>query len=204
MSWLMQTNAERDRGPAAACPTGAVETCSSRVRRSGSRRWPVGRRPMSGPAERRTGGGQRRDPAPIRGRCRTSGWRGPCAGGRRPHADRHAERPLLPDRHRAPHADRRQRHVAAPDPRHGRPRDDADVGRAAGDAAVRAVRDDRLREQRDRRQPRGQREMDRVRLREVLDIAGVQAGATQLVGRSVDGWTAGMPTAWSWIRPASR
>ena len=35
-----------------------------------------------------------------------------------------------------------------------------------------------------------------VRLREVLDIAGVRAGATQLVGRSVDGWTAGMPTAW--------
>jgi hypothetical protein len=27
-------------------------------------------------------------------------------------------------------------------------------------------------------------------------MAGVQAGATQLVGRSVDGWTAGMPTAW--------
>ena len=35
-----------------------------------------------------------------------------------------------------------------------------------------------------------------VRLREVLDLAGVQPGATQLVGRSVDGWTAGMPTAW--------
>jgi len=35
-----------------------------------------------------------------------------------------------------------------------------------------------------------------VRLREVLDLAGVQDGATQLVGRSVDGWTAGMPTAW--------
>ena len=35
-----------------------------------------------------------------------------------------------------------------------------------------------------------------VRLREVLDMAGVQAGADQLVGRSVDGWTAGMPTAW--------
>ena len=35
-----------------------------------------------------------------------------------------------------------------------------------------------------------------VRLRDVLDIAGVQASATQLVGRSVDGWTAGMPTAW--------
>jgi DMSO/TMAO reductase YedYZ molybdopterin-dependent catalytic subunit len=35
-----------------------------------------------------------------------------------------------------------------------------------------------------------------VRLREVLDIAGVKTGATQLVGRSVDGWTAGMPTEW--------
>ncbi len=35
-----------------------------------------------------------------------------------------------------------------------------------------------------------------VRLRDVLAMAGVQAGATQLVGRSVDGWTAGMPTAW--------
>ena len=35
-----------------------------------------------------------------------------------------------------------------------------------------------------------------VRLRDVLAMAGVQPGATQLVGRSVDGWTAGMPTAW--------
>ena len=50
----------------------------------------------------------------------------------------------------------------------------------------------------------GNAKWTRVRLRDVLDIAGVQAGATQLVGRSVDGWTAGMPTAWSWIRPASR
>jgi DMSO/TMAO reductase YedYZ molybdopterin-dependent catalytic subunit len=35
-----------------------------------------------------------------------------------------------------------------------------------------------------------------VRLRDVLAIAGVQASATQLVGRSVDKWTAGMPMAW--------
>jgi DMSO/TMAO reductase YedYZ molybdopterin-dependent catalytic subunit len=36
-----------------------------------------------------------------------------------------------------------------------------------------------------------------VRLRDVLDIAGVQAGATQLVGRtSVSDFTAGMPMAW--------
>ncbi len=36
-----------------------------------------------------------------------------------------------------------------------------------------------------------------VRLREVLDAVGVQAGATQIVGRSVDGFTAGFPTAWA-------
>ncbi len=35
-----------------------------------------------------------------------------------------------------------------------------------------------------------------VRLRDVLDLAGVSASASQLVGRAVDGWTAGMPTAW--------
>jgi DMSO/TMAO reductase YedYZ molybdopterin-dependent catalytic subunit len=35
-----------------------------------------------------------------------------------------------------------------------------------------------------------------VRLLDVLAMAGVQAGATQVVPRSVDGWTAGFPTAW--------
>jgi DMSO/TMAO reductase YedYZ molybdopterin-dependent catalytic subunit len=35
-----------------------------------------------------------------------------------------------------------------------------------------------------------------VRLREVLEMAGVRPEADQLVGRSVDGWTAGMPTGW--------
>ena len=34
------------------------------------------------------------------------------------------------------------------------------------------------------------------RLSDVLAMAGVQAGATQIVPRSVDGWTAGFPTAW--------
>lgn len=33
-----------------------------------------------------------------------------------------------------------------------------------------------------------------VPLSELLDRAGVQAGATQIVGRSVDGWTGGFPT----------
>ena len=35
-----------------------------------------------------------------------------------------------------------------------------------------------------------------VRLTDVLAMAGVQAAATQIVPRSVDGWTAGFPTAW--------
>jgi DMSO/TMAO reductase YedYZ molybdopterin-dependent catalytic subunit len=35
-----------------------------------------------------------------------------------------------------------------------------------------------------------------ARLRDILDRAGVQTGATQVVGRSYDGWTAGFPTAW--------
>jgi DMSO/TMAO reductase YedYZ molybdopterin-dependent catalytic subunit len=35
-----------------------------------------------------------------------------------------------------------------------------------------------------------------VRLRDVLDLAVPTVQASQLVGRSVDGWTAGMPMAW--------
>jgi DMSO/TMAO reductase YedYZ molybdopterin-dependent catalytic subunit len=33
-----------------------------------------------------------------------------------------------------------------------------------------------------------------VPLREILDTAGVRDGATQIVGRAIDGWTAGFPT----------
>jgi DMSO/TMAO reductase YedYZ molybdopterin-dependent catalytic subunit len=36
-----------------------------------------------------------------------------------------------------------------------------------------------------------------VHLKEVLAQAGVQSGATQIVGRSVDGFTVGFPTAWA-------
>jgi DMSO/TMAO reductase YedYZ molybdopterin-dependent catalytic subunit len=35
-----------------------------------------------------------------------------------------------------------------------------------------------------------------VNLTDVLAMAGVKAGATQIVPRSVDGWTAGFPTSW--------
>ena len=36
-----------------------------------------------------------------------------------------------------------------------------------------------------------------VHLRDVLAMAGVKAGATQIVGRSVDGFTVGFPTTWA-------
>ncbi len=36
-----------------------------------------------------------------------------------------------------------------------------------------------------------------VRLKDVLESAGVQPGATQIVGRSVDGFTVGFPTSWA-------
>jgi DMSO/TMAO reductase YedYZ molybdopterin-dependent catalytic subunit len=36
-----------------------------------------------------------------------------------------------------------------------------------------------------------------VHLRDVLAMAGVQQGATQIVGRSVDGFTVGFPTSWA-------
>jgi DMSO/TMAO reductase YedYZ molybdopterin-dependent catalytic subunit len=35
-----------------------------------------------------------------------------------------------------------------------------------------------------------------VHLRDLLERAGVQGGATQVVGESFDGWTCGFPTAW--------
>ena len=35
-----------------------------------------------------------------------------------------------------------------------------------------------------------------VRLRDLLDRAGVQSGASQIVGHAFDDWTAGFPTAW--------
>ncbi|HEX6656239.1 MAG TPA: molybdopterin-dependent oxidoreductase, partial [Candidatus Limnocylindria bacterium] len=35
-----------------------------------------------------------------------------------------------------------------------------------------------------------------VRLRELLDRAGVQAAGTQVVGEAFDGWTCGFPTSW--------
>ncbi len=36
-----------------------------------------------------------------------------------------------------------------------------------------------------------------VRLKDVLEAAGVQSGATQIVGRSVDDFTVGFPTSWA-------
>ena len=78
-----------------------------------------------------------------------------------PDPDRHAERSLLSDRYGPARPERRYRHVEPADPRARGARDDADVGRAAGPPDVRAVRDDRLRQQRGRRQPGRERQVDR-------------------------------------------
>ena len=83
--------------------------------------------------------------------------------GRRDHADRRAERRLLPDRHGARRAPGQRR-------RRGRSRSSGMVDRevepdlrpARGDADLRAVRDDRLRLERGRRRPRRQRPVARA------------------------------------------
>ncbi len=91
------------------------------------------------------------DPARIGHGPTASGRRRPGDLDRRPDADRRAERRLLPDRHVAADPERQHGRLDAPDPRPGRPRDDADLGAAHRAPDVRAVRDDRVRQQRGRR-----------------------------------------------------
>ena len=79
---------------------------------------------------------------------------------RRADPARHAQRRLLPHRHRPDHARGRPQRLDAAGVRHGRPRGHADLRRPDGAAAHRALRHDRLREQRGRRQPRRQRQVD--------------------------------------------
>ena len=72
------------------------------------------------------------------------------------------------------------------DPRHGRPRVDVDLRASCGDAARSALRDDRVRVERGRRAtwwatPSG----PACRSRTCSNMAGVQTGATQVVGRVV-------------------
>ena len=97
---------------------------------------------------------------------------------------------LLPDRHVAPDPDRRHRDLVAPDPRPGRSRDDADLGPAHRAPHVRAVRDDRLRQQRGRRQARRQRQVDRrpaARRARHRRRAGGGDPARRALGRRLDG-----------------
>ena len=106
MSWLMRRHAAAGpRTHEQACPIGAVGNCSSPVRRSGSRRSPEGSwAGCSGlvRASRRPEADAQIPPASAVAAALAAGHR-PVAAGRRPHPDRHAERPVLPDRHRAPH-----------------------------------------------------------------------------------------------------
>ena len=72
-----------------------------------------------------------------------------------------------------------------------------DLRGAAGDGDARAVRDDRLRQQRGRRRAGRQRALEAAfGCASCSTAPGVRSGATQIVGHSFDGWTAGFPTAW--------
>ena len=101
--------------------------------------------------------------------------------------------------------ERRRRDLDPADPRPRGARDDPDLGRAAGPAHVRAVRDDRLRQQRGRRRPGREREVDRrPAARRARHRRGLVVGhASSSVGRST-----GSPPACrrpgSWTRRASR
>ena len=110
-----------------------------------------------------------RPPPGWRRRGRHAAYRGrPCAGGARRrlagrrghHAHRHPQRVLLPHRHRARDAARGRRRLAADGQGSRGPRGPADLPAALGDAALRAVRDHRLRLQRGRRQAHRQRPVD--------------------------------------------
>src|SRR5437773_1679344 len=88
-------------------------------------------------------GGSGRPPEPRRDRDAAGRRRDLRA---RDHAAGRAERPVLPDRHRAHRPERRRRYVAAAHPRDGRPGGQPVLHRSVRAAAVRAVRDDRLRQ----------------------------------------------------------
>ncbi len=117
---------------------------------------------------------------------------------RGPDPDRRAERRLLQDRHDAPRPAGGPRHVEAGRQGHGRASPHVHLRRAPRDAALRAVRDDRLRQQPGRRPPgRATRCGPACASRTCSRRPASQPGATQIVGRSVDGFTVGFPTAWA-------
>ena len=85
--------------------------------------------------------------------------------------------------------------VVARAPRQGRPPVQRHLRRAARDAADRGRRDARVRLERGRRRPRRQRTLAGRPAPPLLERAGAHNDATQIVGRSVDGFTAGFPDA---------
>ncbi len=161
--------------------TGRTRSARRRFRRRRARR-PVAQPPrVLRVGGRRRGGrhprdGGRRARRDVRdGRGRPAGGEAPAAGSRglrRPRRGRarhpgsgrrrHAERPVLPHRHRPHRARGRSRRLAPARARHGGERVRADVGRAAG-AAARGVMDHaRLRVERGRRHADRQRPLARL------------------------------------------
>ena len=107
------------------------------------------------------------------------------------------QRGLLPDRHRAPRPAARPQHVAAAHLRHGRPRDPLTYDELVAMPLVEQyvtiacvsneVGGDLV----------GNALWRGVRLKALLEQAGVDPAATQIVGRAVDGFTVGFPTGYA-------
>ena len=191
-----QTPDARAPSSRSACPT---------VGGSSSRRAPSRR---SAPSAARSGRSlrQSRSVEGARGRSRGRARRGPRRRsrrrrdlrrrGRRHLAARDAERRLLPDRHPPPRAPGRSRRLVAAhhrDGRHARSSSTFD-DLLAMDHITEFVTLDAACRTRSAATWSATRCGPACPLADLLDRAGPHPDATQIVGRSVDGWTAGFPT----------
>ena len=118
--------AARDAGLVAPFVPHPRERRRGRRVRGGGRRPEPARAPRTAPV----GDGPAVPPASVTVPPPHAGGR-PVDDGRRTDPDRHAQRQLLPDRHRAPDPERLDDRLDAAHPRPRRPRDDADLGRSS-------------------------------------------------------------------------
>ena len=198
-----RSRARRARHPArprrSRCPETSTDAGSS-SRRSRSAARPS-RRAGSGRLNdratlRRRGGVARRADDPRRADVRSRRSPGVAVDTPGHLAVHHAERRLLPRRHRAHRPAGRHRHLAAHDPRHGRSRDGADVRAADVPRADRARHHARVRLERGRRPLHRERPMGRR-------SAEAAAGGGGRPARTPTRSSRGRSTASRWERPTS-
>ena len=113
---------------------------------------------------------------------------------RRPRAGHHAERRVLPHRHRPRRAGGRPVELEPAHPRPGRARGHAHLGRAARPPPRGERHDARVRLERGRRRAHRQRACgSAIPIRELLARAAPTADADMVLSRSIDGFTASTP-----------